>query len=364
MIRCVALRDLALVQRVRIFAFWACIVVPVIAWSQSEGLFDRDEVITLTLSGSLVELLKDRTGEPRYFEVTLAYPEVDGRLVSLPVRARTRGNFRRMSSNCEYPPLLLNFSRAGRKNTLFEAEDKLKLVMPCRGDQYVVREYLVYRLYNLVTPKSFKARLVSVVLDDPSLKARQQVPFYGILLEAEEHLTGRHDMISIERQLIKPERLQTDDFLKLAVFQYLIGNTDWSVQYRQNIKLMAADTLSRPIAVPYDFDHAGIVGAPYARPAEALALSSTRHRRYRGFCISDMVHYQNVIAHFNTLKPSLYAVYENNPLVDEAYKKSTLKFLDEFYKIINDPKRVKEEFQYPCRSDGTGNVVIKGLNKN
>jgi hypothetical protein len=168
-------------------------------------------------------------------------------------------------------------------------------------------------------------------------------------------------MVSIDRQLVKPERTQADDFLTMAVFQYLIGNTDWSVQYRQNIKLIAPDTLAWPVTVPYDFDHAGIVGAPYAKPAEALQLSSTRQRRFRGYCISDMAHFENVITHYNKIKEELYSVYTSETLLDENYVKATLKYLDDFYKTINDPKKLKEEFQYPCRKDGTGNVVIKGL---
>jgi hypothetical protein len=141
----------------------------------------------------------------------------------------------------------------------------------------------------------------------------------------------------------------------------LIGNTDWSVQYRQNVKLVAEDSTSRPITVPYDFDHSGMVSAPYAKPAEALLMSSVRERRYRGFCAKDMSYYSSVLARYNELKNDFYDIYTTNTLIDEGYRKTTLKYLDDFYKIINDPKRVKEEFQYPCREDGTGNVVIKGL---
>jgi hypothetical protein len=329
--------------------------------AQSGNLFESDEVLTITLSGPLNELLRDRTGDPRYFDVTLSYTAEAGGEVEIPLRARTRGNFRRMAANCEYPPLLLNFSKNVSKNSIFSQQDKLKLVTPCRGDGYVVREYMVYTLYNQITPLSFKARLVKVVLNDPALKSKLQQPFYGILLEEEDQMAERNKMVSIDRQLVKPERTQADNFLTMAVFQYLIGNTDWSVQYRQNIKLISPDTLARPVTVPYDFDHAGIVGAPYAKPAEALQLSSTRQRRFRGYCISDMAHFEKVITHYNHVKEELYSVYTSGTLLDENYVKSTLKYLDDFYKTINDSKKVKEEFQYPCRKDGTGNVVIRGL---
>lgn len=165
----------------------------------------------------------------------------------------------------------------------------------------------------------------------------------------------------MEGKLVKPQQTNPDDFINMAVFEYLIGNTDWSVQYMQNVKLIAADSLSTPSTVPYDFDHAGIVGAPYAFPTPELELSSTRERRYRGYCIQNLKQFEVVAAKYNQLKQDLYKVYADNSFIEESYRKATLRYLDEFYETINDSKKLKNEFQYPCRADGTGNVVIKGL---
>lgn len=331
-------------------------------YGQASGIFDGEAVFTITLAGNLKEVLDDREGEPQYQAITLSYVEKDGSSVSIPVRVRTRGNFRRDKSNCSYPPLLLNFSKKNRKNTVFGQQDRLKLVMPCQGDKYVLREYYVYKLYNLVSSKSFRTRLIKVVMNDPRLKPKERLPVYGFFLEEEDQMAERNQAVSVDRSLVRPEQTNREDFLNMAVFQYLIGNTDWSVQYRQNVKLIAADSLSSPSTVPYDFDHAGIVAAPYARPAEELKLSSTRKRRYRGYCIQDMEHYNNVIANYNALKEEMIAVYANNIFLDERYINSTLKYMDQFYQTINHPKQVSREFQYPCQSSGTGNVIIKGLN--
>jgi alpha-N-acetylglucosamine transferase len=226
-----------------------------------------------------------------------------------------------------------------------------------------VREYLVYKLYNLTTPKSFNTRLVKFTLKANDNKGKSIGPLHGILLEEEDQMANRNNMITVEGKLVKPQQTNPDDFLNMAVFEYLIGNTDWSVQYLQNVKLIAADSLSTPYTVPYDFDHAGIVGAPYAFPAQELALSSTRERRYRGYCIQDMQQFEEVTSKYNQLKQDLYNVYTDNSLIEESYRKATVRYLDEFYETINDPKKLKSEFQYPCRADGTGNVVIKGLKK-
>ncbi|MCU0399227.1 MAG: hypothetical protein MUC73_14135 [Cyclobacteriaceae bacterium] len=328
---------------------------------RAQELFDQDEVLRVKLNGPINEVLKDRGDDAQYHDLMLNYESPNGQTTTVPVRVRVRGNFRRLKSNCVYPPLMLNFSAESVKGTLFEHQDKMKLVMPCQGDKFVVREYLVYELYNLFTPRSFRARLIQVQFDDPALKSKNTEPFYGILLEEENQMAARNNMLSVERMLVRPEQTMPEDFLTLAVFEYLIANTDWSVQYRQNIKLIATDTLSRTFTVPYDFDHAGIVGAPYAKPAPELMLSSVRERRYRGYCLTEMKHFEKILDKFNELKESIYSVYTSNTLLDDNYKKSTVKFLDDFYRTINDPKKVKEEFQYPCRSDGTGNVVIKGL---
>lgn len=333
-----------------------------ILFAQPDQLFDVEEVLELTISGNVGGLMKDRGNDPQYHSLTLTYRNESGP-VSIPVKIKVRGHFRKAKENCTYPPLLLNFSKDA-KNTLFDGQDKLKLVTPCRGDKYVVREWLVYKLYNLLTPRSFKVRLVRVTYEDSDSKSKKNEPLYGMLIEDEEQMAKRNNAVSVVGKVVRPEQTQKKDFLNLAVFEYMIGNTDWSVQYLQNVKLIASDSLAIPVTVPYDFDHAGIVGAPYALPAAELLLSSTRERRYRGYCIQDMNQFTEVIATFNQRKEDFYKVYTSNKLLEESYLKSTVKFLDDFYKTINDPKRLKSEFQYPCDPDGTGNVVIQGLKKN
>jgi len=165
--------------------------------------------------------------------------------------------------------------------------------------------------------------------------------------------------VLITRQ-VRPEQTDSTAFLKMAVFEYLIGNTDWSVQY-QNIKLVATDSSAIPIAVPYDFDHAGLVNPPYAKPAEELLMNSVRERRFRGYCISDMDKFDAVIGLYNKLKADIYKLYTDCSLVDAKYIKATLQYFDKFYETINDPVALKKEFTYPCNKNGTGNVVIKGL---
>ena len=324
-----------------------------------KGFFDSDEILHITLSGDMRKLLKDKSKDPKNYPLLLTYTNGSGANISIPVAVRTRGNFRRLQGNCEYLPLMVHFPKTGEHlTTVFKEQKKMKLVMPCKDEKYVVREWLVYKLYNLVTPKSFRARLVKVTLLDENDK-KPDPPFYGILLEEETQMATRNGLVVVERKM-KPYQVQKDAFLSMAVFEYLIGNTDWSIQYQQNIKLLAQDSIAVPTAVPYDFDHAGIVSAPYALPAEALQMKSVRERRYRGYCI-DFQKFEPVIALYNQLKPDIYSIYTTCTLLDEKYIESTVDYLDAFYKTINDPKAWQKEFAYPCDPNGTGNVVIKGL---
>lgn len=324
-------------------------------------LFDSDELLNIKFMGNVRDALNDRSEKPKYYSFSLYYTSGDGTEARTAVRIRTRGHFRKDKSNCSYPPLLLNFTNKDQVSTsLFYNRDKVKLVMPCKGDDYVVKEYLIYRLYNLITPKSFKARLVKVTFDD-SVRKKTTGPLYGILLEEEASMAKRNQVSAVEPKMLKPQNAEASSFLTMAVFQYMIGNTDWSTQYRQNLKFVVSNPKDLPMPVPYDFDHAGLVNAPYAQPAEELLMSSVTERRYRGYCVTDMKVFDPVIAKFNQLKEDFYKVYTSCTYLDAKTIKTATKFLDEFYVTINSPKTLQKEFGYPCDKDGTGNIVIRGL---
>lgn len=332
-------------------------------YSQAPALFDTDDPLEVALQADLKSVFKDRSDNAPYHPASVVY-RAGQDSVYIPIRVKTRGHFRKMAANCKYPPILLNFDSIHTpSHSVFRGQDKLKLVTPCRGDESVINEFLVYKVYNLITPKSFLARLVKVIYRD-SVKDKASDSYYGILLEDEDQMALRNGAISLKIQGLRPESTQKEDFLRMAVFQYMIGNTDWSVQFRQNIKLISTDPKELPYTVPYDFDHAGIVRAPYANPAPELRMKSTQQRRYRGHCVPDMNEFAPIFNTFNNLKDKVYSVYADSPLLSDGYKSQTLAFLDKFYETINDPEEAMKAFSYPCDRSGTGNVVIQGLKKN
>jgi hypothetical protein len=202
-----------------------------------------------------------------------------------------------------------------------------------------------------------KAKLVQVDFED-SLKKRPTETHYCILLEDDKKLADRNKCLVRDWKMKSMNSMATKEFNIMAVFQYMIGNTDWSVPYLQNIILLSKDSGS-PFAVPYDFDHAGIVDAPYAKPAEELELSSTRQRLYRGYCEKDKTIFAETFQLFNKLKDDFYKLYTSCSLVSSNYIKSTTKFLNDFYKTINNNRSIDTEFGNPCRTEVR--IEIKGL---
>ncbi len=326
-----------------------------------DALFESDEIFVICLKGDLRKLFNDRRGETSYHPILMSYILPNGKTDSLKIRVKTRGHFRRKRENCKIPPLLLRFdSIQSQSNNLFTGQNKIKLVTPCVDHKYVLREYLIYKIHQLISANSFHVRLVKLCFED-SVKGGKTEEKYAILLENHNLLADRLHAKLFKRLNTRPQIILREEFLNMSVFQYLIGNTDWSVQYLHNIKLMIQKDKHGLVPIPYDFDHAGLVNAPYAKPIEELRMVSVRQRRYRGYCIKNIEEFQPTFDLFNRLKTDIYAIYINNPLLEEKYIKQSLKYLDEFYQTINNPKFAAKAFQYPCSPFGTGNVVIKGL---
>jgi hypothetical protein len=335
-------------------------LLPFPTWAQE--LFGSDSILQLKISGDLRSLMTDKGDDAIQHDIDIHYQDETGAMQRLSIAARTRGNFRRTMGGCTYPPIMLLFHDSVKvKGTLFHQQKKLKLVMPCKGDQYVVREYMAYRVYQLLTPMSFKARLVKLTLED-TRKNKTSEPFFAILLEEEHQLATRNNMVSVEKT-IGPRQAEVSAFHRMAVFEYFIGNTDWSVEYLQNVKLLARDTNGVAYTVPYDFDHAGIVSPPYAKPAEQLQLSSVRERRYRGYCLTDLNLLRPFFTAYQQARDKINSLYETASYLDASNKKAVLKFIDDFYRVIEDEAKWKKEFAYPCDKNGTGNVIISGLQK-
>ncbi|ARK12382.1 hypothetical protein [Fibrivirga algicola] len=317
------------------------------ATSKNPDLFGREDPLTFTLTARMQRIVTDRT-KPKTDSLAVKHPalltyydQTKGESTALPLSLIVRGNFRRNANNCDFPPLYLDFPKKKTKNTQFAKQNKLKLVTHCQAEDYVVREYLIYKLYNQLTNLSFRARLARVSYVD-SLRKRPTETRWGFLIEDEDDVAKRNKLVEV-KQGIETGAADSLSMARLAVFEFMIGNIDWSSVYRHNIRILSGPGYTKPVVVPYDFDHAALVDAPYAQALEPDNTTGVPERYYRGPLYPGWL-LKKVFTEFNTLKPTFYGLYESEKRLNRAYVKQTLKFLDAFYALINDPAAVKSNF--------------------
>jgi hypothetical protein len=252
---------------------------------------------------------------------------------------------------CEFPPLRLNFSGQTSKGTIFAKLDKPKLVNYCHDmdtyEQYILQEYQLYRIYQLLTPVTHRARLLKIVYAD-SADGKVRARRYGFILEEPSAVAARLGGKMMVQKGARPGDLDSFQDALFGVFEYFIGNTDFSEAGLHNVELFFnSDGVVMPIA--YDFDFSGAVNARYATVDPSLSIPNVRQRLFRGYC-TDAESYGKAFAAFNKKKPEIYALYSDSigKLMDRGTVKETLRYFDEFYDTINNQRAAKRSIIESC----------------
>jgi hypothetical protein len=314
------------------------------------AFFESQNPIEVTLTTNISKLRGDKNENPPWRAATLSYKATDGGAVTIPLRARTRGIWR--LKECEFPPLRLNFTSETAKGSIFHKLDKPKLVSYCHDDdgydQYVLQEFQLYRIYHLLTPVSHNARLLKLTYAD-SANGKVRAKRYGFLIEEPSAMAARLGGKILEQKGAVGSDLEPYQNTLMGVFQYMIGNTDFSVAGLHNVELFFTPE-GNVLPVAYDFDFAGAVNARYAAPDAKLNIANVRQRVFRGYC-NDPDSYAKVFALFKEKKPEIYALYQDEigQLMDKGTVKETLRYFDEFYETINDPRSAKRSIIQSCR---------------
>ena len=319
-------------------------------------LFRFHEPIRMTLRTD-IRWLRDERNDSIEVEGTLTFVDLDGSEVTRPVDTRTRGNFRRNKKNCNFPPLRLDFPTRQMEGTVFDGQDKLKLVTPCqdgrdRYQNYVFDEYLAYRTLNLLTERSFRVRLVEITYEDVNggYDARTK---YGFLIEDEDVMAERNHARLQEIEQFHPARADAEYAVLIAMFNYMIANTDWSPVFFHNVKLIR-DQDARYLTVPYDFDFSGAVNARYATVDPSLSIRRVTQRLYRGFCREELDH-RTAVSTFEEKREEIRALYTDFGAMDlEQYTaedaEKALDFLEDFWKVVDEPDEFEDEILDDCRN--------------
>lgn len=322
------------------------------AWSQP--LFDSDEPLSITLDVPIKTLVRKASRKPTVTG-TLRYAETDGSEVVLDVEVTTRGKSR--LEECSFPPLSVNLKRQQVVSTVFAGQNKLKLVTQCKDKSryqlYLNQEYAIYKIYNVLSDRSFRVRMLEVTYRDSAGKRGDEIE-PAFFIESDDAAAERLGMTTIETDGVKLSQLEPSELSTYVLFQFMIGNTDWSVRKGpddedccHNGKVIAPPKSQNGwVVLPYDFDQAGLIDTDYAAPNDVLPIRNVRQRLYRGYCFLNP-RLESTIAKFNNRRAAIEALINNGP-DGPSRNRSAFNFLQEFYAIVNDPEARQKKIVDAC----------------
>ncbi|HVF37365.1 MAG TPA: hypothetical protein VNA29_05425 [Sphingomicrobium sp.] len=316
-------------------------------------LFASDVPLRVALQGPVNAIARKAAGstEPHPATLTLTVPAGEVH----PIRLSARGLSRRKGDICRFPPLRVEFSTAPAAASLFAGQRRLKLVTHCQSSagfqQHLLREYAAYKLYNLISPLSFRARLATV--DYVDADGRPIVTRFGFFIEDKDDAFRRNGLRpALTGDRIVATQLNPRHSARMALFQYMIGNLDWSMRAGpegegccHNARLAQVGGSYAPM--PYDFDFSGLVDAPYAVPPDGLPVRSVRNRLYRGYCRHNGEALA-VAAEVRTLRPRLEAVFGQVPGIDERSRQKAIAYLAGFFADIASDATVRSKLLRYC----------------
>ena len=315
------------------------------------GLFETSHPLTIIIETDLSALLNDIGDERKWHsaKIIVSHEDVD----PVDIKLKTRGHFRREKEICDFPPIEMKFQQQDSIFWLFSNQSKLKLVTNCRTNQdryqqYILQEYLVYRIYNILTNFSFRVRLANITYKDAE-KKHGNVNSWGFMIENIQQVASRNSSKPIKIFIDSPDNPDYHLSTIHSMFQYMIGNTDWFLP-DHNLKLITTLNHLDTVAVPFDFDLSGLVNAHYNMFYKNLNLSSPSDRYFQGFCRNHQ-ELQKTTEIFNLHKEAILRLYRDFEYLNEKQRTGSITYLEEFYKIINNPGLIEEQMMNTCSSD-------------
>jgi hypothetical protein len=305
----------------------------------------QDEILEMTIATDIQKFI-ERKYTDKDQKAMISMKNADGFQESMEIKIAPRGKFRRQK--CDLPPIKLNFSKKKLKEKgIREDFDKLKLVTHCldteASAQEVLREYWAYKLYNQMTDYSFQVQLVRLECVDTENPDSTSIKF-AFLIEDDDQLAERLQGKIVEAYNFDYKKFNKEVCHNFLLFQYMIGNTEWSIENQRNIKIIQPNDGSKPFVIPYDFDFSALVNASYALPNPDYNQYSIQQRICMGSFASEEELEQTCSAFLDSKDIKLSAI-KSAPYLSKSSKREMIKFLKSFYRIIKNPNR--EEIQLP-----------------
>ena len=337
------------------FLVLAAVSAPALAQAPAKPLFASDEPVRLTIAGGVDQIAKgspdSRSGRPG--TVTVA-----GSAAGLPILLEPRGITRRQKDVCQFPPLRVTFNHPPPADSVFAGQKRLKLVTHCRAAEgfqnYLLLEYAAYKLYNNLTPLSFRVRLAQIAYQDSA--GKPLTTRYGIFIEDSDDVARRNGMLEARvGERFPVSRLSPTDAARFAIFQYMIANLDWAMQAgpagdnccHNSRPIAASGANASIIPVPYDFDFSGMVNAPYATPPAAVNVSNVRQRRYRGLCRHN-AEARALYPQFRAQQAAAAQILSSVPGLERGARDRAIAFLGGFFSDIATDEQADSKMLRTC----------------
>jgi len=341
--------------------FVACLLLSASVAGRPIGaqvLFRATTPVAITLTTNLRDIVRERDSTAlRWFGAEMTWAD-EGALAasrSMPVELRARGHFRRQARNCSFPPLFLRADKAAREKTILQGNPRLKVVTPCRPNapeyqQYILLEYMMYQTYALLNPIHHRARLATITYKDSTDRVKP-ITVTAFLLETEEEVADQHKLTSLDQTGALFADFDQASLDRIALWEFWIGNTDWSVAALHNIELFRNEA-GTYYPVAYDFDWSGAVNARYAFPNPMLGIRTVRQRLHRGPCRT-AAEWAPTIAHYKGKRAAIDSLWAASvPGLEDKRRDDTKAFLDELWAILGDPKRFDRAVVKECQAKG------------
>jgi hypothetical protein len=313
--------------------------------------FTDTSILQVTMSLDMKSLFANKLKDGFTFPATFT-STIDNVEISEPVVLEVRGKYRK--ANCYLPPIKVIFKN--KNAPMLSSLGSLKLVNVCEvgrkdNTEYLLKEYLIYKIYNLITDKSLRVRLLKVNFVDAEGK-KKTISEYAYLMEDVKDMAKRNNYVERKRPVNHTEETHRQTMTRVALFEYMIANVDWSVPAGHNIKLIVPkeDTNDIPYPVPYDFDHSGLVKTDYALPPPNIDIQDVTERRYRGFP-RQMQELQLVVDEYNLQRDNIYKLIQEFELLSPSTRKDMIGFLKGFFNVLSKPNSIQTEFIKNARKD-------------
>lgn len=307
---------------------------------KSDKLYKDQTPLEIKLGYSNNDLNRN-TNDSTFIITSMAYLN-EGKWTEIEVNLRARGNFRR--NECYFPPVKMKIKKKQYEGTLFDGNKSMKLVLPCKieseKNDNVLQEFIAYKIYEHISPFHFKTRRVNIEFTEPKGKKTKEFQLKGFLIEDDKRVAKRHEGKVMER-FIHPMAMQHLTSVQNAFFQFLLGNTDFSVAYQHNGKLLYVD--KEIIPLPYDFDMTGWVNPSYATVNTTLGINSVQDRKYRGFK-REQQYFDKVRADFLAKKSELIEMVSSfeSDFSDPKEYQNMYDFMESFYEVLEDDKKFEK----------------------